>query len=93
MKRIEELETTLLSAIHDLQDHDLETALLWRALNNLVTYTENSIIRFASEKSLIMTDCLKDDNEITLSATDESEPIFTFKRIGEEDKFTLTVEI
>jgi hypothetical protein len=38
----------------------------------------NEIIEF---NNLVPTDCLKDDNEITVSDSDEGDPIWTFKLV------------
>ena len=57
------------------------------------SWTAQAINEWAKQKSLIVTDCLKDDNEITLSATDESEPIFTFQQIANTGKFVMLAEV
>ena len=56
-------------------------------------WTQQSINEWAKQKDLIVTDCLKDDGEITLSAGEEGEPIFTFQRMGNKDNFTMMAEV
>lgn len=42
-------------------------------------YTEEVLNLIIELNNLVPTDCLKDDNEITVSDTDEGDPIWTFK--------------
>lgn len=50
-------------------------------------YLEEELHEVIELNKLIPTDCLKDDNEITVSDSDDGEPIWTFKLVrtfGEE---------
>ena len=58
-----------------------------------IKWNEADINRFADSQGLIATDCLKDDNEITLSSHEDTAPIFTFKRKRKNSRtFTMFVD-
>lgn len=53
-------------------------------------FSEEQISEFAKRADLIVTDCLKEDKTITLSAHQDSEPIFTF--VKQNRGFIMQVE-
>jgi len=56
-------------------------------------WTIDEVYDFAEKSTLIATDCLKDDNEITLAEGEDGDPIYTFLRIGKSDFFKMRREI
>ena len=53
------------------------------SLNNIFStkskYSENEIYKIANKFNLSTTDCIKDDNEITVALNEEAEPSWIFK--------------
>ena len=56
--------------------------------NKNITYTEDLLNLYAQLHNLEVTDCIKDDGEITIAAEEEGEPIWIFK-MDENNNFKL----
>ena len=56
--------------------------------NKNITYSEDLLYLYAKLHNLEVTDCLKDDGEITIATEQEGEPVWVFE-IYENDIFTL----
>ena len=54
-----------------------------------ITYSEDLLNLYAQLHNLKVTDCIKDDGEITIATEEEGEPIWVFK-IDENNTFKLT---
>ena len=54
-----------------------------------ITYTEDLLNLYAQLHNLEVTDCIKDDGEITIAAEEEGEPVWVFA-IDENNTFKLT---
>jgi hypothetical protein len=54
-----------------------------------ILYSENLLNLYAQLHNLEITDCIKDDGEITIAAEEEGEPVWVFK-IDENNMFKLT---
>ena len=46
-----------------------------------IIYDEEIIIDICNNHDLVITDCLKDDNEITVSDADDGDPIWVFSLV------------
>jgi hypothetical protein len=57
--------------------------------NKNITYSEDLLNHFAELYHLEVTDCIKDDGEITIAAEEEGEPVWNFE-IDENNMFKLT---
>lgn len=53
-----------------------------------ITYTEDLLNLYAELHNLEITDCIKDDGEITIAAEKEGEPVWVFE-IDENNNFKL----
>lgn len=56
--------------------------------NKNITYSEDLLYLYAKLHNLEVTDCLKDDGEITIATEQEGEPVWVFE-IYENDIFKL----
>ena len=56
--------------------------------NKNITYSEDLLNLYAQLHSLEITDCVKDDKEITIAAEEEGEPVWVFE-IDENNMFKL----
>ena len=56
--------------------------------NKNITYSEDLLYLYAKLHNLEVTDCIKDDGEITIAAEKEGEPVWVFE-IYENDNFKL----
>ena len=56
--------------------------------NKNITYSEDLLYLYAKLHNLEVTDCIKDDGEITIAAEEEGEPVWVFE-IYENDIFKL----
>jgi hypothetical protein len=54
-----------------------------------ITYTEDLLNLYAQLHNLEITDCIKDDGEITIAAEEEGEPVWIFE-MDENNMFKLT---
>jgi hypothetical protein len=54
-----------------------------------ITYSEELLNLYAELYNLEITDCIKDDGEITIAAEEEGEPVWVFE-IDENSMFKLT---
>lgn len=54
-----------------------------------ITYSEELLNLYAELYNLEITDCIKDDGEITIAAEEEGEPVWVFE-IDENNMFKLT---
>ena len=57
--------------------------------NKNITYSEELLNLYAQLHNLEITDCIKDDGEITIAAEEEGEPVWVFE-IDENETFKLT---
>jgi hypothetical protein len=57
--------------------------------NKNITYSEVLLNLYAQLHNLEVTDCIKDDGEITIAAEEEGEPVWIFE-INENNTFKLT---
>ena len=57
--------------------------------NKNITYSEELLNLYAQLHNLEITDCIKDDREITIAAEEEGEPVWVFE-IDENNTFKLT---
>jgi hypothetical protein len=53
-----------------------------------ITYSEDLLNLYAHLHDLEVTDCIKDDGEISIAAVEEGEPVWVFE-MGENDTFKL----
>ena len=54
-----------------------------------IIYTEDLLTLYAQLHNLEITDCIKDDGEITIAAEEEGEPVWIFE-MDKNDTFRLT---
>jgi hypothetical protein len=53
-----------------------------------ITYSEDLLYSYAELYNLEVTDCIKDDGEITIAAEEEGKPVWVFE-IDENNNFKL----
>ena len=59
-----------------------------------IIYEENIINLICDAHNLVITDCLKDDNEITISDADDGDPIWVFSLVsGDYASFNNTYKL
>ena len=56
-------------------------------------YFETVIYKITNKYKLFVTDCIKDDNEITVSLHGESEPNWEFELFSKTDSYPLTFRL
>ena len=56
--------------------------------NKNITYSEDLLYLYAQLHNLEVTDCVKDDGEITIANEEEGEPVWTFE-IDKNNNFKL----
>ena len=57
--------------------------------NKNINYSEDLLNLYAQLHNLEVTDCIKDDGEITIAAEEEGEPVWVFE-MDEHNMFKLT---
>lgn len=67
--------------------------LFYKNFNKEQVYSEEEIYNLAEKYELIVTDCTKDDQEITIGFDEEDEPKWEFSLISDIDVYPLMFKL